>query len=112
LTHRGTYEFLAPECFKMSKNTKYYSGRAADVWAMGMTIYALAFGELPFEVGLGVQTKDKVQEMQLTFEEEKYAEMSADFKSFLLRMLVHNPAERAKSEDLLKEPFLVPQDLF
>ncbi len=43
---RGTYEFLAPEC--CNPDQKFFSGQAADIWALGVTIYCLAFNELPF----------------------------------------------------------------
>ena len=43
---RGTYEFLAPEC--CDPGQRFFSGKAADVWALGVTIYCLAFNEVPF----------------------------------------------------------------
>ena len=49
MTHNGTYEFLAPECHKSGKHTKYYSGSKTDIWAMGLCIYALSFGRLPYD---------------------------------------------------------------
>ena len=58
LSHRGTFEFFAPECFKQQgKGTTYYSGRKADVWALGLCIYALAFNDLPFVMGQGAETR-------------------------------------------------------
>ena len=44
---RGTYEFLAPECCDPGQRS--FSGKAADVWALGVTIYCLAFNEVPFQ---------------------------------------------------------------
>jgi serine/threonine protein kinase len=40
----GTYHFLAPECL----SGELYDGYQADVWALGVTMYALLFGMLPF----------------------------------------------------------------
>ena len=51
LQHRGTLEFMAPECYKQGTKTAVYSGRKADVWAYGLCIYALAFNDLPFTMG-------------------------------------------------------------
>jgi len=48
---RGTYEFLAPEC--TNPEQKFFSGKAADIWALGVTIYCLIFNELPFQGGGG-----------------------------------------------------------
>lgn len=44
LSHKGTFEFLAPECHKAGMHAKYYSGRKADVWALGLCVFALCFG--------------------------------------------------------------------
>ena len=57
LQHRGTFEFMAPECYKDGKTTTCYSGRKADVWAFGLCVYALAFNDLPFPMGQGIETR-------------------------------------------------------
>ena len=38
---KGTYFFLAPEC--CDPNIKTYSGKKADIWALGVTCYALTY---------------------------------------------------------------------
>ncbi|CAH0480658.1 unnamed protein product [Peronospora belbahrii] len=43
-TTAGTYAFMAPETLKGGE----YSAYAADIWALGITVYALAFGTIPF----------------------------------------------------------------
>jgi len=43
---QGTYLFLAPECCDPS--VKVYSGKAADIWALGVTLYAFTYNRLPF----------------------------------------------------------------
>jgi len=42
----GTYHFLAPEC--CSANTTEYSGIAADIWALGVTLFAMVYRNVPF----------------------------------------------------------------
>ena len=43
----GTYQFFSPEmCDTMVTN---YSGRAADIWALGATLYAMTYGKLPYD---------------------------------------------------------------
>ena len=38
----GTYQFFSPEmCDPM---VAQYSGRGADIWALGATLYAMTFG--------------------------------------------------------------------
>ncbi|EEY68128.1 protein kinase [Phytophthora infestans T30-4] len=43
-TTAGTYAFMGPETLKGGE----YSAYAADIWAMGISIHALAFGTIPF----------------------------------------------------------------
>ena len=42
----GTYHFMAPEA--CDPDVEQYSGKAADVWALGVTAYALLFNKCPF----------------------------------------------------------------
>lgn len=42
----GTYNFFSPEM--CDESVKEYSGPAADVWALGVTLYALAYNKLPY----------------------------------------------------------------
>ncbi len=43
----GTYQFFSPEM--CDENCHEYSGRAADIWALGIVLYALCFNCLPFD---------------------------------------------------------------
>lgn len=42
----GTYLFMAPEC--CDSKVKSYSGRAADIWALGISLFAFTYNKLPF----------------------------------------------------------------
>jgi serine/threonine protein kinase len=42
----GTYHFFPPEC--CDPDVDQYSGRSADIWALGATLFCLIFNELPF----------------------------------------------------------------
>ena len=44
-SHRGTLSFQAPEIFSGSN----YAGPPLDVWALGVILFALLSGRLPFE---------------------------------------------------------------
>ena len=41
----GTYHFMAPECCNGSAK---FSGFGADLWAMGVTLYVMLYGPVPF----------------------------------------------------------------
>lgn len=42
----GTYHFFPPEC--CIPESTGFSGKAADIWAIGLTLYALIYKRLPF----------------------------------------------------------------
>ena len=53
----GTPQFLAPELFDYKKEVK---GRPTDIWAVGLSLYAIATGYGPFDDAqglLGVKTE-------------------------------------------------------
>ena len=41
---QGSLAFMAPECIRDHE----YRPRPLDVWALGVTIYAFMFGDMPF----------------------------------------------------------------
>jgi len=42
----GTYHFMSPEC--CDPDCDSFSGKAADIWALGVTLYCMIFNILPF----------------------------------------------------------------
>jgi len=47
---RGTVAFMAPELFSATESQGGTPGEAVDVWALGVTFYALLFGRLPWDL--------------------------------------------------------------
>lgn len=43
----GSLSYMAPECFVAQKNYRF-DGRI-DVWSIGVILYAMLFGHLPFK---------------------------------------------------------------
>lgn len=43
----GTPSFTAPECLD-EQLEEGYSGRAMEIWALGVTLFALLFGHVPY----------------------------------------------------------------
>ena len=39
---------MAPEMFTTTISAEGYSGKAADIWSLGVTFYALTFLSVPF----------------------------------------------------------------
>lgn len=42
----GTYNFLAPEV--VVENAGMFSGTPVDIWALGVTLYAMVYFKVPF----------------------------------------------------------------
>ena len=45
----GTIRFMAPECFRSSKNNNSEGGKCIDIWAAGISLFLLLTNEHPFK---------------------------------------------------------------
>ena len=91
-----------------------YSGRKADVWAYGLCVYALAFNDLPFTMGQGIETRyahKNMRERDLCFSDQSRP-VSELLKDFLRKALAHEPSERASVFELAEHPWLTSNDYF
>ncbi len=59
----GSYSYAAPELLTTERNG--YDGKKADVWSLGVIIYAMVCGRLPF--GDDSQVKKGAKERVLNF---------------------------------------------
>ncbi|XP_063060703.1 calcium/calmodulin-dependent protein kinase kinase 1b [Engraulis encrasicolus] len=86
----GTPAFMAPET--LIDQDESFSGKALDVWAMGVTLYCFAFGKCPFvdEYILALHTKIKSSPVEFP----DTAIISEGLQDLLLRMLDKNPESR------------------
>ncbi|XP_065100164.1 calcium/calmodulin-dependent protein kinase kinase 2 isoform X1 [Paramisgurnus dabryanus] len=98
----GTPAFLAPET--LSETRKNFSGKALDVWAMGVTLYCFVFGVCPFmdERILSLHQKIKTQPVELP----ENADISDDLKELLLKMLDKNPETRITVPQIKVHPWV------
>ncbi|KAL7844065.1 hypothetical protein SRHO_G00226040 [Serrasalmus rhombeus] len=98
----GTPAFLAPET--LSETRKNFSGKALDVWAMGVTLYCFVFGVCPFmdERILSLHQKIKTQPVELP----EHADVSDDLKDLLFKMLDKNPETRITVPQIKVHPWV------
>jgi len=88
----GTPAFTAPESISHKPGDEPYSGKAADIWSLGVTLFSLVYGKVPFhdENILALYNKIRVQDVEFPDEPE----ISPELKELIRRMLIKHPKDR------------------
>ncbi|KAF4552374.1 Serine/threonine-protein kinase-like protein [Elsinoe fawcettii] len=94
----GTIAYSAPEMIKGEK----YAGEKVDVWSLGIILYALLVGELPFD-----DDDDSVTKSRILKEEPKYPDhFPESAKDLANKLLSKRPLLRPSLPDILRHPWL------
>ncbi|ONK81894.1 uncharacterized protein A4U43_C01F33950 [Asparagus officinalis] len=102
----GTYWYLPPECFELSK-TPFISSKV-DVWSAGVMLYQMLFGRRPFGHD---QTQERILREDTIINARKVEfpskpSVSNEAKELIRRCLTYNQAERPDVLTLAQEPYL------
>lgn len=89
-TTGGTPAFRAPETLVLGQNV--YCGKAADVWALGVTLYSLVYGNVPFFGETVPFLYEKIKNDPVMFPQT--VTISNQLKNCLLNMLEKDPKKR------------------
>jgi len=87
---------MAPESVTTNQNPKGYSGKVADIWAMGVTFYAFAFYKVPFYGSDALELFENIENQELEFPEDVV--VSDDLKNLLRSLLQKDPNNRPTLE--------------
>lgn len=101
----GTRGYLAPEMLQRRDYTK-----AVDTWALGVIVFVLLCGCLPFDDGIQIEPSDDLVRSKFNLRFPRWAKnLSASSKDLLAHLLNINPRERYSAEDALRHPWVTGQ---
>ncbi|EKD14605.1 uncharacterized protein L3040_000129 [Drepanopeziza brunnea f. sp. 'multigermtubi'] len=102
-TSCGSPHYAAPELIM----GKAYRGDLVDIWAIGVVLYAMLAGYLPFDnPGSITQLMTQIKSGRYEMPED----ISEDAKSLIHRMLQVNPKNRIQMSQIWKHPLLKKYD--
>eukprot|EP00240_Pyramimonas_obovata_P003572 CAMPEP_0118939268 /NCGR_PEP_ID=MMETSP1169-20130426/28417_1 /TAXON_ID=36882 /ORGANISM="Pyramimonas obovata, Strain CCMP722" /LENGTH=832 /DNA_ID=CAMNT_0006883491 /DNA_START=442 /DNA_END=2937 /DNA_ORIENTATION=- len=93
----GTPAFAAPEIFLRQQYTD-----AVDVWSLGVILYELTTGAVPFHQ----PTSDDLKRAVVSGEYHEPAYLSDPLLDLLRRMLTVDPAKRATLDEVMRHPWV------
>uniref|UniRef100_A0A8D3DZH2 MAP/microtubule affinity-regulating kinase 3 n=1 Tax=Scophthalmus maximus TaxID=52904 RepID=A0A8D3DZH2_SCOMX len=97
-TFCGSPPYAAPELFQGKK----YDGPEVDVWSLGVILYTLVSGSLPFDG----QNLKELRERVLRGKYRIPFYMSTDCENLLKRFLVLSPGKRGTLEQIMKDRWI------
>ncbi|CAF90999.1 unnamed protein product, partial [Tetraodon nigroviridis] len=101
LTDRhGCPAYVSPELLSSGRGS--YSGRAADVWSLGVCLYTMLLGRYPFQDTEPAALFAKIRQGAFSLP----AWLSPGARCLISCMLRRSPAERLKASELLVHPWL------
>lgn len=98
----GTPAYMAPELILRHK----YSGPAIDIWSLGIILFTLLVGTMPFD-----EDDEEIMKLQITTKEPNYpTSLPTDAKNLVVKLLNKDPEKRSSLtiKDILEDEFLEP----
>jgi [calcium/calmodulin-dependent protein kinase] kinase len=104
---KGTYSFLPPEALSGGE----FCGYKADIWACGVTMYALLYGQLPFYSPNVIELFDLIENNPLEFpvqNDKHQSDQQEDelAKDLIMKILEKDHEKRIGLDEILQHPWL------
>lgn len=90
----GSPAFMPPELCVAKHG--HVSGRAADIWSMGVTLYCLRFGRIPFERTGMLELYEAIRADGV----DLGGDCSTELQDLLIRILEKNPEKRITLDEI------------
>lgn len=98
----GTPNYVAPEV--LGKDG--YDGKKADVWSVGVILYVLLAGYLPFDENTMAALFQKIKNAEFDFPDW----FTPEAKDLISKILVPDPQKRPKLSDIKNHPWMLKGD--
>mmetsp|Transcript_2241 Transcript_2241/g.4249 ORF Transcript_2241/g.4249 Transcript_2241/m.4249 type:complete len:103 (+) Transcript_2241:769-1077(+) len=89
----GSPNYVSPEVL----DGEGYDGRKADIWTLGVILYVMATGHLPFNEPTMAELFAKIQKARF---KAFPSGVSETFKDLVSKLLVTNPRERLQLSEI------------
>ncbi|CAD8054893.1 unnamed protein product [Paramecium primaurelia] len=99
----GTPMYMAPEVIKGSYDEK------CDIWSLGVLLFTLLSGHLPFHGDTKEELYDNIQKANISFDSAIWSHISSEAKDIIKRMLSKQPGQRPTSKELVKHNWFKKQ---
>lgn len=97
-TFCGSLYFAAPELLTGTE----YCGPEVDIWALGVILFVLVCGKVPFDDKDLKTLHKKIKSAKLHFNKD----LSKDLINLLNKIIVNNPKQRMSMEEILNNPWI------
>lgn len=104
----GTPAFRAPETLLPGQH--FYNGKAADIWALGATLFSLVHGNVPFIAtsvpGVYEKIKNDPLEFPANCSSAAASTISEELRDLISRMLDKDPQQRITLPQIKEHPWM------
>jgi calcium-dependent protein kinase len=97
----GTPYYIAPEILQKSY------GQKADIWSLGVVVYAMLVGRPPINGGSEAEILAKIKLNRVKYRENDISNISAEALDFVQKCLTFNQHKRPPAAEMLQHPWLL-----